>query len=103
LVTVAGTGSSPTLSGISQWDGRNARRIFEFRNGRKPEPGYANVISVVTRIVTETSGLPEIETRESLHRETDATCCPRAFRITRHRWDGTRIAPITGSARVDEA
>jgi hypothetical protein len=103
LVTVAGTGSSPTLFGISQWDGRNARRIFEFRNCREPDPGYANVISIVTRIVTGVSGLPEIETRESLHRETDATCCPSAFRITRHRWDGTRIAPVPGSARVEEA
>jgi hypothetical protein len=56
LVTVAGTGSSPTLFGISQWDGRNARRIFEFRNGREPEPGYAYVISVVTRVVTGASG-----------------------------------------------
>jgi hypothetical protein len=103
LVTVAGTGSSPTLFGISQWNGRNARRIFEFRSGREPEPGYAYVISVVTRIITGAGGLPEIETRESLHRETDGTCCPSAFRITRHGWDSTRIAPVPGSTRVEEA
>src|SRR3954453_23824457 len=44
---------------------------------RDPEPGYAYVVFVVTRIVTGTGGLPEIETRESLHRTTDANCSER--------------------------
>jgi len=65
--------------------------------------GYAYVVYVVTKIVTGTGGLPEIETRESLHRQTDANCCPSAYRVTRHRWDGTRIAPIPGSVRIVEA
>jgi hypothetical protein len=103
LETVAGTGSSPTLFGVSQWNGEQARRIFEFRNGREPEPGFAYVISVVTIIVSRTGGLPELETRESLHRATDANCCPSAYRITRHRWDGTRISPVPGSVRVEDA
>jgi hypothetical protein len=68
LGTVGGTVSSPTLFGVSQWTGTSARRIFDFRNGRDPEPGYAYVVFVVTRIVTGTGGLPEIETRESLER-----------------------------------
>jgi hypothetical protein len=103
LGTVGGTVSSPTMFGVSQWTGTSARRIFDFRNGRDPEPGYAYVVFVVTRIVTGTGGLPEIETRESLHRTTDANCCPSAFRITRHRWDGTRIAPVPGSVRIEDA
>jgi len=103
LDTVGGTVSSPTMFGVSQWNGSTARRIFDFRNGRAPAPGYAYVVYVVTKIVTGTGGLPEIETRESLHRQTDANCCPSAYRVTRHRWDGTRIAPIPGSVRIVDA
>lgn len=102
LRTAGSTVSSPWKYGVSRWDGRRAHRIFEMRNDRDPEPGYASVIYVVTTIVTDTGGLPEIETRESLHRETDGNCCPSAFRITRHRWDGTSIAPVPGSVRIEE-
>ena len=83
LGTVGGTVSSPTMFGVSQWTGTTAHRIFDFRNGGDPEPGYAYVGFVVTRIVTGTGGLPEIETR--------------------HRWDGTGIAPVPGSVRIEDA
>jgi hypothetical protein len=75
LFTVGGTGSSPSLKGVHQWDGREASRIFRFANGRKPPPGYAYVIAVSWRIVDGGNGsLPEVETSESLHKRDDATC-----------------------------
>jgi hypothetical protein len=78
LFTVGGTGSSPSLKGVHQWDGREASRIFRFANGRKPPPGYAYVIAVSWRIVDGgNGGLPEVETSESLHKRDDATCCPK--------------------------
>ena len=104
LFTVGGTGSSPSLKGAHKWDGRVASRIFRFANGRKPPRGYESVDYVTWRIVAGANGgLPEIETRESLHKRDDGTCCPSAFRVTRHRWNGTRIAPVPGSVVVEAA
>lgn len=100
--TVGGTVSSPSLTGVHQWDGRRASRIFAFSNGRKAPPGYSYVVSARAEIVGGAAGaLPEIETRESLHGPDDANCCPSAYRITGHRWDGRRIAPVPGSERIE--
>lgn len=103
LFTVGGTGSSPSLKGVHRWDGREASRIFRFANGRQPPPGYAYVIAVSWRIVKGDGVLPEVETSESLHKRDDATCCPSAYRITRHRWDGKKITPVAGSQTVEPA
>jgi hypothetical protein len=103
LFTVGGTGSSPSLKGVHRWDGREASRIFQFANGRRPPPGYAHVVAVSWRIVKGAGALPEIETTESLHKRDDATCCPSAYRVTRHRWNGSRIAPVAGSQEVEPA
>lgn len=104
LFTVGGTGSSPSLKGVHQWDGREASRIFRLANGRKPPPGYAYVIAVSWRIVDGgNGGLPEVETLESLHKRDDATCCPSAFRIGRHRWNGAKIARVAGSQVIEPA
>jgi hypothetical protein len=104
LFTVGGTGSSPSLKGVHRWDGRDASRIFRFANGGKPPPGYAHVIGVSWRIVKgRNGGLAEIETTETLHKRSDATCCPSALRVSRHRWNGTRIAPVAGSRVIEPA
>jgi hypothetical protein len=101
LVTAGATGSSPSLRGADQWNGRRASRIFKFSNGRKPPAGYVAVVFVKSRVVSSESGLPEIETREFLLDEDDATCCPSAYRQVRHRWNGERIAPVPGSTRIE--
>jgi len=104
LATVGGTGSSPSLKGVHRWDGRRAHRIFSFRNAGKPPRGYSYVVFVSWKVVPGPGGgLAEIETSESLHRRNDANCCPSAYRITRHRWDGRRIAPVPGSTQIEPA
>jgi hypothetical protein len=104
LFTVGGTGSSPSLKGVHRWDGSEASRIFRFANAGKPPPGYAYVIGVSWRIVKgRNGGLPEIETSETLHKRDDPTCCPSAIRVKRHRWNGTRIAPVAGSQVIEPA
>jgi hypothetical protein len=80
-----------------------AQKRFRFANGRQPPPGYAYVIAVSWRIVKGDGVLPEIETSESLHKRDDATSCPSAYRVSRHRWSGTRIAPVAGSQTVEPA
>jgi hypothetical protein len=104
LHTSGGTVSSPSLKGVHHWNGRRASRIFRFSNARKPPRGYAYVVFVTWRIVRPAGGgLPEIETTESLHRRDDANCCPSAYRVIRHRWNGNRIAPVPGSTRIEPA
>jgi hypothetical protein len=80
-----------------------ASRIFRFASGRQPPPGYAYVIAVSWRIVKGDDVLPEIETSESLHKRDDATCCPSGYRVTRHRWNGTKITSVAGSQTVEPA
>jgi hypothetical protein len=101
LQTSAGTGSSPSLIGVHHWDGRRASLLFRFANGHKPPPGYAYVVSVSWRILRRSGSLPEIKTRESLHHSDDGTCCPSAYRVMRHRWNGHRIAPVPGSTTIE--
>lgn len=104
LDTSGATVSSPSLKGVHHWNGRRASRIFRFPNARKPPRGYAYVVYVTWRIVRSAGGgLPEIETRESLHRRDDPNCCPSAYRLIRHRWNGDRIAPVPGSTRIEPA
>jgi hypothetical protein len=104
LDTSGGTVSSPSLRGVHKWNGRRVRRIFRFANGRKPPSGYSFVVFVRSRLIRGGSGdLPEITTRESLHTEEDANCCPSAYRVIRHRWNGRRIAPVPGSTVIDPA
>jgi hypothetical protein len=104
LFTVGGTGSSPSLIGVHQWNGHAASRIFRFGNGRKPPPGYYAAIYVTWKIIEGTNGgLPEIVTRESLHKRNDGTCCPSAFRVTHYRWDGSQIALVPGSVVIEPA
>ena len=104
LETAGATVSSPSLKGVHQWDGRRARRIFRFSNSRKPPTGYSYVVFVSSRIVPASgSGPPEIETRESLLDRDDSNCCPSAYRVIRHRWNGKRIAPVPGSTRIEPA
>jgi hypothetical protein len=104
LETSGGTVSSPSLRGVHHWNGRRASRIFRFSNARKPPRGYAYVVFVTWRIVRPAGGgLPEIETSESLHRRDDPHCCPSAYRVIRHRWNGNRIAPVPGSTRIEPA
>jgi hypothetical protein len=62
------------------------------------------VVFVSSRIVRGSgSNLPEIETRESLLDDDDSNCCPSAYRVGRHRWNGKRIAPVPGSSRIEPA
>ena len=105
LFTSGGTGSSPSSKGVDQWNGQRATRIFRFDNyDREPPPDFEYVIGVLWRIVDEVDGgLAEIETSESLHKSDDGTCCPSAYRVMRHRWDGTRIAPVPGSETIEDA
>ncbi|HEX8051355.1 MAG TPA: hypothetical protein VF517_00060 [Thermoleophilaceae bacterium] len=104
LFTSGGTGSSPSLKGVDRWNGQSAARVFRFHNvDRKPPPDFEYVIGVSWRIVGAVDGgLAEIETSESLHRSDDGTCCPSAYRVTRHRWDGTTIAPVSGSETIED-
>ena len=102
LSTVGGTVSSPTRMAVTSWDGRRARRLFTLENGGTPEPGYAYVVTATGTIVP-TGGLPEIETREALHTTEDPNCCPSAYRVQRHRWNGSSIAPVEGTKRVEPA
>ena len=102
LRTSGGTASSPSALGVHRWSGRRARRIFRFRNARKPPRGYSYVAFVTWSIVRR-GGLPQIRTKESLHRSGDATCCPSAYRVMRHRWNGRRIGRVRGSARIEDA
>jgi hypothetical protein len=101
LQTAGATVSSPSLRGVDQWNGRRASRIFKFANGRKPPAGYSAVVFVKSRVLSSESGLPEIETREFLLDEDDSNCCPSAYRVIRHRWNGERIAPVPGSTRIE--
>jgi hypothetical protein len=105
LETAGGTVSSPSLRGVHQWDGRRASRIFRFSNGRKRLPGdYIGVVFVKSRVVPRPGDeLPEIETREFLLDQGDPNCCPSAVRVSRHRWNGKRIAPVPGSTRIEPA
>jgi hypothetical protein len=106
LDSSGGTVSSPSLVGVTSWTGSRSYRLFTFANGRrrKPPRGYRYIIFVTERIVRPGGGrLPEIRTRESLHHELDGNCCPSAYRITRHRWNGRRIAPVPGSTRIVRA
>jgi hypothetical protein len=82
-------------------DGRRASRIFKYTSRRQPPAGYAAVVFVKSRVVISGSGLPQIETREFLLDNHDANCCPSAYRVTRHRWNGERIAPVPGSTRIE--
>jgi hypothetical protein len=104
LETSRGTVSSPSLKGVHHWNGRHASRIFRFPNARKPPRGYAYAVFATWRILRPAGGgLPEIETSESLHRRDDPNCCPSAYRLIRHRWNGDRIAPVPGSMRIEPA
>jgi hypothetical protein len=105
LQTAGATVSSPSLRGVDQWDGRRASRIFKFSNGRKRLPGdYIGVVFVKSRVVRRPGDdLPEIETREFLLDRGDSNCCPSAVRVSRHRWNGKRIAPVPGSTRIEPA
>jgi hypothetical protein len=86
-----------------------AAGVFEQRARRSAwmgamSSGYAYVVFVTWRIVRpDGAGLPEIETSESLHRRNDASCCPSAYRVIRHRWNGNRIASVPGSTRIEPA
>jgi hypothetical protein len=102
LDTSGGTVSSPSLRGVHRWNGRSKRRIFRFANARTPPPGYSFTVFVSSRLIRG-GPLPEIKTRESLHTENDANCCPSAYRIMRHRWNGRRIAPVPGSEVIEPA
>lgn len=102
LATAGGTVSSPSLRGVDQWNGRRASRIFKFTSRRGPPPNYSYVVFVKSRIVRGSgSDLPEIETREFLLDRDDSNCCPSAYRLLRHRWNGKRIAPVPGSRRIE--
>jgi hypothetical protein len=101
LATAGATVSSPSLRGVDQWNGRRASRIFKFTSRRDPPRGYIDVVFVKSRVVNSGSGLPEIETREFLLDENDSTCCPSAYRLTRFRWNGRRIAAVPGSIRIE--
>jgi hypothetical protein len=101
LETAGGTVSSPSLKGVDGWDGAHVSHLFRFANAGKPPRGYAYVVFVTWKIVPGgAGGLPEIETKESLNHRNDANCCPSAYRVTRHRWDGQRIAPVPGSSHI---
>ena len=102
LATAGGTVSSPSLRGVDQWNGRRASRIFKFTSRRKPPANYIGVVFVKSRVVRGSgSDLPELETREFLLDRNDPNCCPSAYRLIRHRWNGQRIAPVPGSTRIE--
>ena len=90
------------MFGVSQWTGTSARRIFDFRNGGDPEPGYAYVIFVVTRIVTGTGGLPEIGTREVSTGTPTGTAAraPFASRATDGTAHASRRSPAASVSRT---
>lgn len=101
LWTSGGTGSSPWRKGVHRWTGRRARLIFSFRNARRVPRGYSYSAFASARILrARDGGLPVIRTKEALNRASDGTCCPSAYRIMRHRWNGRMIAKIKGSTRI---
>jgi hypothetical protein len=103
LHTAGGTASSPARFAVARWDGTKASGIFRFESGRqRPEPGYEYSLLLKTTIIRPAGGLTEIETKDGLYHADDGTCCPSAVRTMRWRWDGTRIALVPGSKRIDE-
>jgi len=103
LLTVGGTGSSPMRIGVHTWSGTRATRIFDHQNATAAaEPGYDGVVTTRLRVIEEEGKPAEIELRESLLAASDATCCPSAFRFTRYRFDGARLALVPGSKRLQK-
>lgn len=101
LFTTGGTGSSPALRGIHQWDGRRARRIFRLANARRV-PGYGYTLGVKARVIQpEGMALPQLEILEYLHGPNDATCCPSFVRRSRYQWNGERMALTPGSVSYE--
>ncbi|MBA3299168.1 MAG: hypothetical protein H0U24_03710 [Thermoleophilaceae bacterium] len=74
--------------------------LFRLQNGRKLEDRFRSLYAAV-KIVPGPTPLPELEVTESLHGQNDSTCCPSGERVTRYRWNGSRIAYVPDSKRVN--